>query len=90
MQHSIRARIVRLGNSRGIRVPKIWLEQLDLGDEVELAIRQDSLVIKAAHTPIEGWSAALRQWRRISTMSWWMSPGRRVGTSRHGKSSPPL
>ncbi|HSW09312.1 MAG TPA: AbrB/MazE/SpoVT family DNA-binding domain-containing protein [Bacillota bacterium] len=58
MPHSIRARIVRIGNSRGIRIPKIWLEQLNLGDEVELAIRQDSLVVRPAHAPREGWSTA--------------------------------
>jgi antitoxin component of MazEF toxin-antitoxin module len=31
-----RTRIVRIGNSRGIWVPKILLEQADLPEEVEL------------------------------------------------------
>jgi antitoxin MazE len=61
MENSVRARIVRIGNSRGIRIPKVWLEQLNLGDEVELAIRGDSLVVRPAHSSREGWSAAFQQ-----------------------------
>jgi antitoxin MazE len=61
MENSFRARIVRIGNSRGIRIPKVWLEQLNFGDEVELAIQQDSLVVRPAHSPREGWSAAFQE-----------------------------
>jgi len=31
-----RARIVKIGNSQGIRSPKFLLEQADFGEEVEL------------------------------------------------------
>ena len=60
MEQTVRARIVRIGNSRGIRIPKIWLEQLNLGDEVELAVREDSLVVRRAHSPREGWPQAFQ------------------------------
>jgi antitoxin MazE len=58
MGQTVRARVVRIGNSRGIRIPKLWLDQLNLGDEVELAIRQESLVVRRAHSPREGWAEA--------------------------------
>jgi antitoxin component of MazEF toxin-antitoxin module len=32
----MKSRIVQIGNSRGIRLPKILLEQAQLADEVEL------------------------------------------------------
>lgn len=60
MQQSIRARIIRIGNSRGLRIPKVWLEQLNFGDEVELCVHQDSLIIRPAHAPREGWSAVFK------------------------------
>jgi len=60
MEQTVRARVVRIGNSRGIRIPKVWLDQLNLGDEVELAVRQDSLVVRRAHSPREGWSSAFQ------------------------------
>lgn len=60
MEQTVRARVVRIGNSRGIRIPKLWLDQLNLGDEVELAVRQDFLVVRRAHAPREGWADAFQ------------------------------
>ena len=37
------ARIVRIGNSRGIRVPKSLLDEAQLSEEVELHADQESL-----------------------------------------------
>ena len=59
----LRARIVRVGNSRGIRIPKVVLDQLDIGPEVEMAVQSDRLVIRAARRTREGWS------RRFSAMA---------------------
>jgi antitoxin MazE len=61
MDNSVRARIVRIGNSRGIRIPKVWLDQLNLDDEVELTIHDDSLVVRPAHSAREGWSSAFQE-----------------------------
>ena len=54
----MRARIVRIGNSRGLRIPKPILDQAGLEDEVELTVEGDRLVIQPAHRPRAGWSAA--------------------------------
>ena len=51
-------RIVRIGNSRGIRVPKLLLDQADLPDEVELRAEPGRLVVTAARRARAGWSAA--------------------------------
>ena len=59
----LRARIVRVGNSRGIRIPKVVLDQLDIGPEVEMAVQSDGLVIRAARRTREGWS------KRFSAMA---------------------
>ena len=53
-------RIVRIGNSRGIRVPKLLLEQADLPDEVELRAEPGRLVVSAAKRTREGWEVAAR------------------------------
>lgn len=47
--------VVRIGNSRGVRIPKVWLEQLDLNDEVEMSIQADRLVIRSARRPRMDW-----------------------------------
>lgn len=53
-------RIVRIGNSRGIRIPKTLLEQIGLGDEVHLEAKDNQLVIRPKRLPREGWSEAFR------------------------------
>jgi antitoxin MazE len=52
--------IIRIGNSRGVRIPKVWLDQLDLGDEVEMAVQADQLVIRSARRPRQGWDQLFR------------------------------
>ena len=55
-----KARIVRIGNSRGIRVPKGLLDQAQLPDEVELEAEHGRLVVRAARGPRAGWAAAAK------------------------------
>ncbi|HJN47001.1 MAG: hypothetical protein CL477_11305 [Acidobacteria bacterium] len=54
-------RIVRIGNSRGFRVPKILLDQADLPDEVELRAEPGRLVVTAARAARAGWEDAAQQ-----------------------------
>jgi antitoxin MazE len=55
-----KTRIVRIGNSRGIRVPKILLDQAQLPDEVELLAEPGRLVVQGARRPRTGWAEAAR------------------------------
>ena len=56
----IKTRIVRIGNSRGIRVPKLLLDQAQLPDEVELHAEPGRLVVQGARRPRTGWAEAAR------------------------------
>lgn len=56
----MKARIVRIGNSKGIRLPKPLLEQAGLEEVVELSIREGEIVISSAPRPREGWEDAAR------------------------------
>lgn len=61
MAKAMKARVVRIGNSRGIRIPKVLLDQLGIGDDVELSVRGDGLTIRPGRRPREGWAEAFRQ-----------------------------
>lgn len=51
--------IIRIGNSKGIRLPKAVLEQCELGDEVELEVRGQEIVLRQPkRRPREGWGEA--------------------------------
>ncbi|MGH2542053.1 MAG: AbrB/MazE/SpoVT family DNA-binding domain-containing protein [Ardenticatenaceae bacterium] len=55
MSTIIKTHIIRIGNSQGIRIPKLYLEQSRLGDEVELEIQDNQIVIRSAHHVRHGW-----------------------------------
>jgi antitoxin MazE len=57
----MKTRIVRIGNSQGIRIPKPLLEQTGLGGEVEIRAEDNRLVILPAARPRAGWAAAFRE-----------------------------
>ena len=59
-----KTRIVRIGNSRGIRLPKLLLEQAALPDEVELRAEPGRIVVSAATRPRAGWSEKARAMHR--------------------------
>lgn len=52
----MKASIIKIGNSHGLRIPKILLEQSRLGTEVELEVEDDKIVIRSASHPRKGWS----------------------------------
>ena len=59
----MKTRIVRVGNSRGVRLPKVVLEHAQLADEVELRVERGRIVISAASRPRAGWAEAARRMR---------------------------
>ncbi len=56
----MKTRIVRIGNSRGIRIPKPLLDQAGLEDEVQLRVLDNRIVIEAARAPRADWANAAR------------------------------
>jgi antitoxin MazE len=58
-----KTRIVQIGNSRGIRVPKALLDQARLPEDVELVAEPGRLVVRAARRPRAGWADAARLMR---------------------------
>ncbi len=42
------AKLIRIGNSRGVRLPKALIEQVGLTEEVEIIVRDGELVIRPA------------------------------------------
>ncbi len=53
------ARLVPIGNSRGIRIPKAVLEQCEMSDAVELSIKGRQLIVSPVReSPRRGWREA--------------------------------
>ena len=52
----MKAHIVRIGNSRGIRLPKTLLQEAQLEDEVELQAEPGRILISKLAKPRAGWA----------------------------------
>jgi len=61
MSVALRTRIVKLGNSRGIRIPKLLLEQAGMDRDVEVEVRSGELIVRALHHPRAGWDEMCKE-----------------------------
>ncbi len=58
---AVKARIVQIGNSRGIRIPKTLLDEAGLPDDVELHAAPGRLVVSAPRRSRSGWAEAAKR-----------------------------
>ena len=56
----MRTRVVKIGNSQGVRIPKLLLERSNLPEEVEIEAQDDRIIIRSAKQPRQGWEDAFR------------------------------
>jgi antitoxin MazE len=61
MSTTVKTRLVRIGNSQGIRIPKTVLEQLRFTEEIELEVLADQLIVRSAVAPRLGWESQFEQ-----------------------------
>lgn len=54
----MKTRLIRIGNSRGVRLAKPLLEQAGLGDEIEIRVEGGAIILTAAPSPRAGWAEA--------------------------------
>src|SRR5687767_12163191 len=57
---AVKANIIKIGNSQGVRIPKPLLEQTGLTGEVELEVVENHIVIRPRRHPREGWEEQFR------------------------------
>lgn len=58
----MKARLVQIGNSKGVRLPKPLIEQVGLVEDVVLAVRDGGIFIAPSpDSPRAGWAAAAQQ-----------------------------
>ena len=56
----MRARVVKIGNSQGIRIPKPILEQTGIMNDVELEVERNQIIIRPISNPRDGWDVAFK------------------------------
>ena len=61
MSTVIKTRLVKIGNSQGVRIPKLVLDQLHLSSDVELEVQDDHLIVRPSTQPRADWAEQFRQ-----------------------------
>ena len=56
----MKTNLVRIGNSKGVRIPKKIIEECGLGDEVDLRVRGKAVIITPARKLREGWEDSFK------------------------------
>jgi antitoxin MazE len=52
---AVKTSIIKIGNSKGIRIPKPLLDQAALGEEVELEAQDGQIVLRSSHHTRLAW-----------------------------------
>jgi antitoxin MazE len=56
----MKAQIIRIGNSQGVRIPKTLIEDGKLSGEVELELHEEGILIRSLRKPRTNWDAAFK------------------------------
>ena len=56
----MKAQIIQIGNSQGIRIPKAVLEETKLSGEVELEVVPEGLLVRNLKKPRGDWEAVFK------------------------------
>lgn len=56
----MKTKLVKIGNSRGIRLPKAIIDHVGLVDEAELDVREGRLIVTPTKPARSGWADAAR------------------------------
>jgi len=53
--NAVYTQIVKIGNSRGVRIPKMLIEQMGFTKDVEIVVQRGQLILRPVMRPRRGW-----------------------------------
>jgi len=56
----MRARVIKIGNSQGLRIPKPILEQTGIMSDVEIEVEKNKIIIRPIKNARDGWDDAFK------------------------------
>ncbi|GMQ25871.1 AbrB/MazE/SpoVT family DNA-binding domain-containing protein [Algoriphagus sp. oki45] len=55
------ANIIKIGNSKGVRLSKTILEKYEIGEKVEVILEKDQIILRPIKQPRQGWADAFKK-----------------------------
>lgn len=56
----MKTQIIQIGNSQGIRIPKVLLEETKMSGEVDLEVCEDGILIRNIQKPRGNWDSIFK------------------------------
>lgn len=60
----MKTKLIRIGNSQGVRIPKPLIEESGLSGEIEMLLRDDEIILRSAEEERKGWNEAFERMAR--------------------------
>lgn len=57
----MKTKLIRIGNSQGVRIPKPLIEESGLSEEIEMILRDNEIVLRSAEEIRSGWDEAFQE-----------------------------
>lgn len=57
----MKTKIIRIGNSQGVRIPKPLIEESGITEEIEMILRDDEIVLRSAETTRKDWEESFKR-----------------------------
>jgi antitoxin MazE len=57
----MKTKLVRIGNSQGIRIPKPVIEEIGLSEEIEMILEDNQIILRSAEKTRKGWDSAFER-----------------------------
>lgn len=54
----MKTKLIRIGNSQGVRIPKPLIEESGITEEIEMILRDNEIVLRSAETIRKDWDAS--------------------------------
>ncbi|MDA0671137.1 MAG: AbrB/MazE/SpoVT family DNA-binding domain-containing protein [Bacteroidetes bacterium] len=57
----MKTKVIRIGNSQGVRIPKVFIDESGIAEEIEMTLRDNEIVLRSAETTRKDWDASFEK-----------------------------
>ena len=57
----MKTQLIKIGNSKGVRLPKTILKQCNLDGDLEIEVKDNKIIIHAENNPRAGWNELFKK-----------------------------
>lgn len=57
----MKTQIIQIGNSQGVRIPKVLLEESKISGDVDLELHEDGILIRNTQKPRKNWDTVFKK-----------------------------